>query len=71
MMLEWLGRRERAQHREESAQAWERAGTLISEAVSSAIADGTRTRDLGGSASTAEFGSAVARAAETLATAGS
>jgi 3-isopropylmalate dehydrogenase len=64
MLLEWLGRRERAAGREGSAKACEEAGLLISKGVAEAVASGRTTRDLGGTASTAEFGAEVVKAIE-------
>ncbi len=52
MLLEWLGRR----HTDKAALS---AASRIERAVHRVIADGTRTRDMGGEATTAQFGNAV------------
>ena len=54
MLLEWLGRR----HTDKAALS---AASRIERAVHRVIADGTRTRDMGGEATTEEFGSAVVK----------
>ncbi|TDO45689.1 3-isopropylmalate dehydrogenase [Kribbella sp. VKM Ac-2527] len=53
MLLDWLGRRYDDQRALEAA-------VLIEKGLSATISQGTRTRDLGGTAGTAEFGAAVA-----------
>jgi 3-isopropylmalate dehydrogenase len=60
MMLDWLGER----HHNDAAK---KAAALVEDAVAATIVQGTKTRDIGGNASTAAFGDAVVASLEALA----